>query len=826
MSENKRSEYMKRITPYLLVAAVSLTAGNAWSQGQGWPRVVKDGKTQIVVYQPQPDSLDGVTLQSRVAVSVKRPQDNTPLFGAIWVVATLDIDRDRDMARVVSAKVDRTRFADVADDDLQSLVQFLEADAPLWDLSISLTQLKASLQPAGGGPDADYRNDPPKIVMMDSPAILLLLDGEPRLQEAGSGGLQRVVNTALPVIFDPRTRQYWFYGSSVWFTTGDLLRGNWTSSYAAPSNIAALVKDTDTLNSAQADAGKAASPAQLRSAKIIVAAEPTELVVTEGVPKYSPLAGGDILYVTNTDSDIFLEVPTQRYFLLISGRWFAGRSMQGPWSFVAPENLPKAFAAIPEKSPKAHVLAFVPGTDSAKDAVMDNIIPQTAEVSRRDAKIDVQYDGAPKFSPVPNTSLQYAENTPSEVILSKGKYYACEEGVWYVAPSPTGPWSVSDVRPAGVDDIPPSSPVYNTKYVYIYESTPEFVYVGYLPGYRWSFPYHGVVVYGTGWRYRGWFGRYYYPRPITWGFCVRYNPWAGWTFGMSWTPGWLGLSSQWGAGWAGWMPVYGPGYPIGFWSGYYAGGWFGPGGYRPPRPPHWRPPVRPGGGPVTIQPYPYPGPGRPRNNLYSRPGNSGVRPRPATLPVRPRPGAGQPQNQPGRPGGESPSGRGPGRSGTGAPATQPQPSPPPQPGSPDAATPGGKGAGGRGSRGRGISGRGQGKGTPSATPRAPVTKPDTKRPNNVFADRDGNVHRNTEGNWQKREDQTWRSERPPTPQSGSQPSQEPRPQPQTTIRAEPRDGGSMEAERNARDRGSERAPRGGQQNRGGVAPQNSKRGSK
>jgi len=246
----------------------------------------------------------------------------------------------------------------VPDSDVQSLVQFLQADVPLWNLSISLTCLKATLQPAGGGPDADYRNDPPKIIVVDHPAILLLLDGEPRMQDAGAG-LQQVVNTALPVIFDPGTRQYWFYGSSVWFTTGNLLHGRWTWADRAPTNIANLVQDTDTLEAAQTDAGKAASPAQLRAATIVVSTEPAELIVTEGSPRYSPLVGGEILYVTNSESDIFMEVATQRHYLVISGRWFAGPSMQGPWTFVAPENLPRAFANIPENSPKAGDLAFV-----------------------------------------------------------------------------------------------------------------------------------------------------------------------------------------------------------------------------------------------------------------------------------------------------------------------------------------------------------------------------------------------------------------------------------------------------------------------------------
>ncbi len=49
-----------------------------------------------------------------------------------------------------------------------------------------------------------------------------------------------------------------------------------------------------------------------------------------------------------------------------------------------------------------------------------------------------------------------------------------------------------------IQKIPPSEPVYNTKYVYVYESTPEVVYVGYTPGYMWSYPWYGVPIYGTG----------------------------------------------------------------------------------------------------------------------------------------------------------------------------------------------------------------------------------------------------------------------------------------------------------------------------------------
>jgi hypothetical protein len=71
---------MKLVARFLILTTLSLTVGVAWSQDAGWPRVVKDGLTEVVVFQPQPDPLEGVTLHSRVAVSIKRPQDKAPLL--------------------------------------------------------------------------------------------------------------------------------------------------------------------------------------------------------------------------------------------------------------------------------------------------------------------------------------------------------------------------------------------------------------------------------------------------------------------------------------------------------------------------------------------------------------------------------------------------------------------------------------------------------------------------------------------------------------------------------------------------------------------------
>ena len=133
------------------------------------------------------------------------------------------------------------------------------------------------------------------------------------------------------------------------------------------------------------------------------------------------------------------------------------------------------------------------------------------------ATVEVEYDGDPELKQIEGTELSYVVNASTSVIVWKGRYYACDNGVWFVSDEAGGPWAVATERPEGVEEIPPSYPCYNVKYVYIYDYTPTVVYVGYLPGYTGCYVYHGVVVYGTGYYYPGWYRTVYYARPATWG---------------------------------------------------------------------------------------------------------------------------------------------------------------------------------------------------------------------------------------------------------------------------------------------------------------------
>ena len=117
------------------------------------------------------------------------------------------------------------------------------------------------------------------------------------------------------------------------------------------------------------------------------------------------------------------------------------------------------FKKIPLEHERSRVLASVPGTDQAAEAVLLAQIPQTARVSKKQLKApDVAFQGDPKFTPIEKTTVQRAVNTDKDVFKVGDSYYMCYLGVWFVAKSASGPWEVASSVPQQIYEIPVSSP--------------------------------------------------------------------------------------------------------------------------------------------------------------------------------------------------------------------------------------------------------------------------------------------------------------------------------------------------------------------------------
>jgi len=535
----------------LITACIGL-ATTAHSQEISWPQELRgDDGAVILIYQPQVEVFTGNSLEARAAVSVQTPSSgNTPVFGAIWIEAKLDTNRDTRTAVIRDIEISDVRFADASDEQKEALTQFIETNVENSTLPISVDQLLADLDAEGNGvAQVDLKHSPPKIMLSTQPAMLVSIDGEPVFQDIDGSEYERVVNSAFLIVKAGRT-QYLYVGSNVWYQSTDMA-GPWSIATSVPADIKTLVEPAE---------GDVADPGEM---EIIIATEPTELLVTAGPPMWTPVEGMDLLYLSNTDSNAFLELSTQRYYVLLSGRWYRGEGLMGEleWVHVPNDELPAPFSDIPPESVNGAVLSQVAGTRQAREAALDNTIPQTAAIDRADSSFSVQYDGEPDFAPIEDIQVEYAQNTAAAVFKYGDFYYACNDGVWYLSITATGPWGVATEVPEAIYKIPASNPHHNVTYVKVYDVTPEVVYVGYTPSYYGSYYYHGTVVYGTGWYYRPWYGPYYYPRYPTWGFHVTYNPWTGWGVGVSWTNGPFRVTFS------------------------RHGGWWGVGGYRPyPRP--------------------------------------------------------------------------------------------------------------------------------------------------------------------------------------------------------------------------------------------------
>jgi len=553
----------QRLAKFSLLGCVGLLVPVlAWAEEStfaGWPQEIETQNGLVIVYQPQPEELNGDQLKARAAVSVELKDSKEPIFGAVWFNARLETDRAERIATIADVKVTNVRFPDSDEANQKKLKDLLEREIPKWNMPIAMDQLLATLEvEAKRNVSAEKINTaPPEIIFMAEPAILVVIDGEPQQRDEKNTKLERVINTAFTLLFDLTTKTYYLNADpKTWYTAKDIM-GDWSIADKVPKEVAALAPKADPDNAGQAeeDKEKPGPPP-----KILVRTKPAELISTQGKPEFKPIENTDLLYMSNTDSDVLMDIKQQKYYILLSGRWYISAKMEGPWKYVKGDNLPKDFAKIPEDSNLGTVLYAVPGTEVAKEAVLDAQIPQTAAIERSKAKLSVDYDGEPKFEKITSTSLSYAVNTATPVIaVSNNQFYACDEAVWFVASSPKGAWKIATAIPDVIYTIPPDSPMYHITFVKVYKVEPEVVYVGYTPGYTHTYIYGTTIVYGTGYWWPGWYGYYYYPRPATWGYHVRWNPYTGWRFGFSYAAGPFIFT---------------------FGRGWYRGGWWGPARYR------------------------------------------------------------------------------------------------------------------------------------------------------------------------------------------------------------------------------------------------------
>lgn len=529
----------------VMLAGLLLTspASGQATQDIGWPRKVTKNGATLTYYQPQVDEWqDYKQLSANMAFSLV-PTNGHEILGVATFTAGTLVDKDARTVYIRDLQIPSVRFPALSADSVALMTQLFKQLAPTGGEPISLDRLMADVQQnQKSGQGVPMNNNPPQIFYSSSPAILLIVEGDPVYAPIEKTNMQFVVNTNWDLFQDKKKKDYFLLFGSGWLTAKDL-KGPWTPTMQLP-------KDMGKLPSGQNfdDVKKMVPPPPPSGVvpQVFFSNAPAELILLKGAPVYSTIPGTQLLYMTNTDNDLFVDNATKQYYILLSGRWFRSNALGGPWSYAGTD-LPKDFAKIPANSPKSHVLASVAGTIQAQDAVMLAQIPTTAVVNKAEveAKVKVNYDGSPQFSPIEKTSMQYATNTQDKVIRVGDLYYLCFQAVWFMSASPNGPWKVADQVPQAIYTIPSSSPVYNVTYVTQTNATATTVESSTTGGYFGMFvlgmAVGACIAYGTGYYHPPYiyFGPampypVYRPWPCTYGVGAVYNPYTGgWAAGRA-----------------------------------------------------------------------------------------------------------------------------------------------------------------------------------------------------------------------------------------------------------------------------------------------------
>jgi hypothetical protein len=467
-------------------------------------------------------------------VSYRSKAGDKPAIGTIKVEAVTQVSIEERLVGFKPMKIVEANFQTLSKDQVREVVAAIDKVIPDDDRVIALDRILANLDKSQIVPKnvEGIKADPPAIFFSKTLAVIVNLDGEPIWSPIMGNDLTYAVNTNWDLFQHGPTKTHYLRNNDTWLKATDL-KGAWSPAGTLPESFKKLPAED---NWKEVKANLPGKPLQASAVpRVFVSFQPAELILLRGEPSYLLVQGTKLLWVSNTESDVFRMERTGPVYYLVAGRWFSAPDFTGPWTFATP-SLPEDFKKIPLEHDRSRVLASVPGTDQAAEAVLITQVPQTARVNKKELKApDVAFQGEPQLQPIEKTTVQRAVNTDKDIFKVGDLFYMCYQGVWFVGKSASGPWEVANSVPQEIYEIPVSSPAHHVTYVTIEEDdndNDDWVVYAAAAGYTGMMVGWGCTMWGTGWYYPPYYGYggfypYYYPYFPTYGYSAWYNPWTG-----------------------------------------------------------------------------------------------------------------------------------------------------------------------------------------------------------------------------------------------------------------------------------------------------------
>jgi hypothetical protein len=202
-----------------------------------WPRPIQLSNATLTLYQPQVESWQGNQLDFRAAVAAKAQGANAETFGVIWGSARTEVDRVARRVTLEDLRLTRSNFPTLPDNGAAYLS---ELQQPFQDAArtIALDRLEASLAASGTTPPGGVpvHNDPPQILVSNSPALLVPIDGMPVLRSVPNTQFERVINTRVLILRAQGGSPYYLHVYDGWLSASTV-EGPWSQATAPPSGL-------------------------------------------------------------------------------------------------------------------------------------------------------------------------------------------------------------------------------------------------------------------------------------------------------------------------------------------------------------------------------------------------------------------------------------------------------------------------------------------------------------------------------------------------------------------------------------------------------------
>lgn len=486
-----------------------------------FPQDAKCAGRRLTMHEPLMTSYDPATTKTslRFPAAVTDPLGRM-VYGAFEATGLVHADLAGRLIKVDTLDAGKATFPGMAEKDAAAVQAGLGEALPK---SLLLRLEVLTTRPSFQAPAATKIDlKPPQFVVRRRPAVLVQVDGEPVLLDIENVTVQYLANSASDVFRDTKTDLWYLLVDGMW-AQAKTLAGPWRKADNGPPSLLSQLPLTHPRGHIRryvpgtpeyAKRGLVKETRELP--EVIVTDKASELLLLAGDPLYGNVRGvKGLLSVLNTESDLFLHLPSNLFYLLVAGRWFSASDIEGPWT--AAETLPEEFAKIPRDSVRGHVVSCVPGTPEANEACALASVEEHVAIGKS-SPAQVLFEGKdPVVAPL-DGDLKTFTNTEDDCIGAGGAWYVCQRGAWFTSADGRSGWKAAGTLPDAVRKLGETSGIFHVTGSRPAGIEGDDAVFAVTAGYYGVFLGKGAPVYGTGAGRRGVLrNSNWYPTARSWG---------------------------------------------------------------------------------------------------------------------------------------------------------------------------------------------------------------------------------------------------------------------------------------------------------------------